>query len=299
MCRRNAKLCGWVGQPRSAPARRQYAHRGERGKIGGGGCHAETYCAISFGSRPPRGSGSGQSRVAGTHRRMRISVAGRARSQDELQARMAVAGESEQFVQSAGRGYGNRGATRRRRNPHEVRPDLGSLLPKFRSRRSGSGGPPLPFVGTSRAQGPCSLEGFARCSAQRAVGGDAACESRAGTGISRRLSLAVARHQTFCERTPASGSGAGDGNRTHGSSLGSLGITIIRRPPPRQCIRAAHRRANPRRASRDPRALNCCMRASRCLFSITLTSLGMALLLLAGASLSILLLRLGPGVMRC
>jgi hypothetical protein len=25
-------------------------------------------------------------------------------------------------------------------------------------------------------------------------------------------------------------SGAGDGNRTHGSSLGSLGITIIRRP---------------------------------------------------------------------
>jgi hypothetical protein len=26
------------------------------------------------------------------------------------------------------------------------------------------------------------------------------------------------------------GSGAGDGNRTHGSSLGSLGITIIRRP---------------------------------------------------------------------
>jgi len=41
------------------------------------------------------------------------------------------------------------------------------------------------------------------------------------------------------------------------------------------------------------------MRASRCLFSITLTSLGMALLLLAGASLSILLLRLGPGVMRC
>jgi hypothetical protein len=26
-------------------------------------------------------------------------------------------------------------------------------------------------------------------------------------------------------------SGAGDGNRTHGSSLGSLGITIIRRPP--------------------------------------------------------------------
>ena len=30
-------------------------------------------------------------------------------------------------------------------------------------------------------------------------------------------------------------SGAGDGNRTHGSSLGSLGITIIRRPPPRHC----------------------------------------------------------------
>jgi hypothetical protein len=29
--------------------------------------------------------------------------------------------------------------------------------------------------------------------------------------------------------------GAGDGNRTHGSSLGSLGITIIRRPPPLHC----------------------------------------------------------------
>ena len=29
-------------------------------------------------------------------------------------------------------------------------------------------------------------------------------------------------------------SGAGDGNRTHGSSLGSLGITIIRRP--RRCL---------------------------------------------------------------
>jgi hypothetical protein len=28
----------------------------------------------------------------------------------------------------------------------------------------------------------------------------------------------------------ATKSGAGDGNRTHGSSLGSLGITIIRRP---------------------------------------------------------------------
>jgi hypothetical protein len=30
-------------------------------------------------------------------------------------------------------------------------------------------------------------------------------------------------------------SGAGDGNRTHGSSLGSLGITIIRRPPAVHC----------------------------------------------------------------
>jgi hypothetical protein len=43
------------------------------------------------------------------------------------------------------------------------------------------------------------------------------------------------------------GSGAGDGNRTHGSSLGSLGITIIRRPPPRHCspmlVRAAITRA--------------------------------------------------------
>jgi hypothetical protein len=33
-----------------------------------------------------------------------------------------------------------------------------------------------------------------------------------------------------CVNTCLKGSGAGDGNRTHGSSLGSLGITIIRRP---------------------------------------------------------------------
>jgi hypothetical protein len=49
-------------------------------------------------------------------------------------------------------------------------------------------------------------------------------------------------------------SGAGDGNRTHGSSLGSLGITIIRRP--RQCsiLVAFRRMANQDRMSGSPMA---------------------------------------------
>jgi hypothetical protein len=40
-------------------------------------------------------------------------------------------------------------------------------------------------------------------------------------------------------------SGAGDGNRTHGSSLGSLGITIIRRPRKLDSMRLAEVSANP------------------------------------------------------
>jgi hypothetical protein len=40
-------------------------------------------------------------------------------------------------------------------------------------------------------------------------------------------------------------SGAGDGNRTHGSSLGSLGITIIRRPRNSDSSRPRERMANP------------------------------------------------------
>src|SRR5580704_9585030 len=39
-------------------------------------------------------------------------------------------------------------------------------------------------------------------------------------------------------------SGAGDGNRTHGSSLGSLGITIIRRPRSVDSSRPRERMAN-------------------------------------------------------
>jgi hypothetical protein len=39
--------------------------------------------------------------------------------------------------------------------------------------------------------------------------------------------------------------GAGDGNRTHGSSLGSLGITIIRRPRKLDSMRLAEVSANP------------------------------------------------------
>ena len=38
--------------------------------------------------------------------------------------------------------------------------------------------------------------------------------------------------------------GAGDGNRTHGSSLGSLGITIIRRPLPPDSSRLSQTQAN-------------------------------------------------------
>jgi hypothetical protein len=45
--------------------------------------------------------------------------------------------------------------------------------------------------------------------------------------------------------------GAGDGNRTHGSSLGSLGITIIRRPPPAHCSPMVMRAAITRAFVRD------------------------------------------------
>src|ERR1019366_2437978 len=45
--------------------------------------------------------------------------------------------------------------------------------------------------------------------------------------------------------------GAGDGNRTHGSSLGSLGITIIRRPLPRLILVAFQRGGKSVRISAD------------------------------------------------
>ena len=48
--------------------------------------------------------------------------------------------------------------------------------------------------------------------------------------------------------------GAGDGNRTHGSSLGSLGITIIRRPRSRDSMRVTQRPAQYRVALAGPLA---------------------------------------------
>src|ERR1700722_15605224 len=55
--------------------------------------------------------------------------------------------------------------------------------------------------------------------------------------------ITSAASQDNAETRQTTKSGAGDGNRTHGSSLGSLGITIIRRPPPLHCrpmlVRAA------------------------------------------------------------
>jgi hypothetical protein len=42
------------------------------------------------------------------------------------------------------------------------------------------------------------------------------------------ISLGASKDNAGTRQTTKSG--AGDGNRTHGSSLGSLGITIIRRP---------------------------------------------------------------------
>src|ERR1700721_1385459 len=62
--------------------------------------------------------------------------------------------------------------------------------------------------------------------------GESACETTASA--SQRLPTSR-RNQAVDQvgwHWPAmAGIGAGDGNRTHGSSLGSLGITIIRRPP--------------------------------------------------------------------
>ena len=59
--------------------------------------------------------------------------------------------------------------------------------------------------------------------------------------------------------------GAGDGNRTHGSSLGSLGITIIRRPRRVDSMRPDEGSAN-RPAGRPPGAVTTrkptCRRAS-------------------------------------
>src|ERR1700719_1603464 len=49
-------------------------------------------------------------------------------------------------------------------------------------------------------------------------------ESRAARG------LAQSNKRANVGQSEPTKSGAGDGNRTHGSSLGSLGITIIRRP---------------------------------------------------------------------
>jgi hypothetical protein len=61
-------------------------------------------------------------------------------------------------------------------------------------------------------------------------------------------------------------SGAGDGNRTHGSSLGSLGITIIRRPRQGDSSRPRERMANPldREKQKAPGGAFCRLCIDRC-----------------------------------